>query len=106
MNNAEIQAHLQILKVRLEAESFTEDRSSADLLLICADLLLLIDQIKNNSYNALIKRKAFARILECQVELDSYHEYHATIAPYATVPLKEAGKRLEQAIRLLLFSFT
>ncbi len=106
MQQEEIQGQLQALKRRLAVALTSEKSSSADQLLIGADLLLLIDKIKNTSCNNLLKQKAMACIQECHAELDGYHEHQEAITPYGTIPLKVAGRRLEQAIDLMLFSYT
>jgi hypothetical protein len=106
LSQAEIQTQLQALKRRLAEALAAENSCSADQLLIGADLLLLLDKIKDTRCNNLLKQKALAYIGECQVELDGYHAHQETIAPYTKIPLKVAGRSLGQAIDLMLFSYT
>ena len=106
MPQAEIQAHLQALKRHLAVALAAENSSSADQLLIGADLLLLLDKIKNTSFNNLLKQKALAFIHIGQVELDGYHAHQQANAPTTTVALQVAGRSLGQAIDLMLFSYT
>ena len=106
MQQEEIQAQLLDLKQRLACALAAENGSSADQLIICADLLLLLYKVKDTSLNNLLKQKASACIQECQAELDGYHEHQEAITSYAGVPLKVAGRSLGQAIDLMLFSFT
>ena len=84
----------------------SENSISADQFLTGADLLLLLDKIKNTRCNTLLKQKALAFIWVSQVELDGYHAHQQVSAPYTPVPLIVAGRSLEQAINLMLFSYT
>ena len=71
MPQKEIQAQLQALKRRLTAALASKNSSSADQVLIGADMLLLLGKIKGTSYNNLLKRKALAFIHQCRAELYS-----------------------------------